>query len=206
MPKPRVPTSVTVISVLGLVFGAFGVFGLAFSILFIFSGFQFGPPNPMMDKVNKDPGYLLGTGISLAVGVPLLVIMLASAIGGLSLKPWARVGMLIYAIGTILNGLVSTVFTVVYVIPLMLSALPQADPATQAGATAGAYGGACGGLIGLIYPVCILWFYTRPHVKDAFNGIVPPSREEEFEDYDDRRDRPRDDRIRGSDDRFSDRP
>ena len=164
----------------------------------------------MLNKLNKDSGYLLFIGISLAIGLPLMILMIASSIGGLMLKPWARIGMLIYAVGSIVNGIGGAIFNILYVTPLMLSALAPNDPA-RAGAMGGAIGGSCGGLIGLIFPICILIFYTRPNVINAFKGISPRSRDEDENDYDDRRDRRdrrdrnREDRDPEDDDRITDR-
>src|SRR4051812_8915825 len=97
----RVPTSVTVLSILGLIFSFIGIIGLIMAVAAMGLLGRLGPPNPMMDKVVNDQIYLIVTGLSLAVGVPLMVLLVAGSIGSLQLKPWARGAMLIYAWGTI---------------------------------------------------------------------------------------------------------
>ncbi len=205
----RVPTSVTVISILGLLFTAYGVFGLLTLAAVFGTGTGFGMPNPVLDKLRDDSTYLTFTGIELAVSLLLMIVLVAGSVGGLKLKPWARPTMLIYAVATIVNGLAGVVFNLVYVMPLMSSVTGPGN--APLGAVVGV-SSVCSGLFGMIYPACVLYFYTRPNVVDAFRGIFPPEPERrdhddyddrrryDEEDYDDRRSRPDDE------DRFTDRP
>jgi hypothetical protein len=207
----RVPTSVTVLSVIGIIFFFLGLIGVVISLFALF-GPGFGPPNPMLNKINNDKGYLIGSGLSLAVGVVGMIILLASSIGSLMLKPWARLGMVTYGVLSLVNAVAGLLFTMLYVVPLMTSALPPNDPGRTGGAIGGAIGGICGGALGMIYPICVLCFFNTASVVQAFRtGGRRDEDEDDYEDQDedDRRyrddDRPRR-RSRDDDDRFTDRP
>lgn len=201
MRKPPLPPSVLILSIFGMLLALYGIFGSAATVFVLVNrGAVFGPPDPMTAKLHADTAYRVGIGLSVVVGLPLAVLLAASAIGSLWLARWARVGMLVHAVGTIVTAIASTIFTVGYVVPLMTSGVQLAGP-QRAGFIFGAYGGGiCGGLFTLIYPVCVLIFYTRPKVIDAFNGVVRSRLDDDEYDYDDRRGRRRRDRYDDEDD------
>jgi hypothetical protein len=64
----------------------------------------------------------------------------------------------------------------------------------------------------MLHPVLVIYYFTRPHVVDAFRGIFPPSRYQE-DDYDeeDRQYQAAEDRRRrrypdGESDQMTNRP
>src|SRR5438128_7719791 len=82
VPNPR-PTSVTVVAILGIIFGAMAVICSPFAMIPYFM--QFGPPNPAIDAIKNDRlifNWMVG---SLIVHWPVGVLLLASSIGALSL-------------------------------------------------------------------------------------------------------------------------
>jgi hypothetical protein len=165
------PTSVLVLSILGIIFGSLGMLGLVGTMVTLFV--PFGPPNPVTRKMNSDSIYVAYMVAATALGFVLAVVLLASSIGSLSLKPWARKGMLVYAWATLIQWLLGTIFTFAYLFPLIWPFMGSPDPVAHGGAIGGIVGGTCGVFIGPILPGFVLYFFTRPHVIDAFNGIFP---------------------------------
>ena len=170
----KTPTSVLVLSIIGLILGGLGILGLILVI-----GLQlvkFGPRDPMTEALQKDAVYVAISLISSGIGLILGMLCVASCIGSFSLRPWARKGMCIYAWGAMAQAVLGGLYTMFYVYPKMAAALPAAaPPGYRAGVVGGMIGGGCGMVLGLIYPICVLYFYSRPHVVDAFNGIFPAS-------------------------------
>ena len=82
------PTSVTVFAILNLVFAALGVFGLIGSLT-LFTTVDAGN-NPVVKIMQDNPGYKTWIMASIPLGLAACIVLLASGIGLLSLKPWAR--------------------------------------------------------------------------------------------------------------------
>ena len=99
---------------------------------------------------------------------------LAGGVGALSLKPWARKALLVYAIGAIVAGLVGTVFNVVVMIP-KLSQIPQNRAEVKMTVQLMPIMTIGGFFLGLILPVCVLIFMTRPKAKAAFADKPRPA-------------------------------
>ena len=173
---PLRPTSVTVLAILGIIFGALGVLCKPLSLAAIFIP-QPGP-NPAVEMQKEMMGFNLA---NVAVGTAVSVLLLAASIACLSLKPWARKGMLTYAGIAIVLTIVGGVITFVWMLPRIQEMQrqmmaqqtaggagappPQMMNIMQTASTAGAAIGAAGALI---YPACLLYFFTRPNVKSAF--------------------------------------
>src|SRR4051794_15373324 len=174
-PGPRRPTSVTVIAVFTIIFGIIGVMGLTVQLLQLMvpDVFQFGGPNPVNDLMRNDRQIAFWSGVFAGVGGILALLELAGGIGALSLKPWARKALLAYAVGAIVAGLAGTVFTLIVTIP-KLSQIPQNRPEVRMMIQIMPIFAVGGFLVGLILPVCVLIFMTRPKVKAAFAGQVAP--------------------------------
>jgi hypothetical protein len=168
----KVPTSVLVLAIIGLILGALGLCGMVWSVISIFV--PFGPPNPMLDALRNDALYLTFTVITAVVGTGFALLLIAACIGSFMLRPWARKGMIVYAWVNIVQGVIGSAFNFIYVFPKMAAALPPgADPAFVMGLKFGMAAGACGVVLAIIYPACVLFFFSRRHVVDAFNGIFP---------------------------------
>jgi len=89
------------------------------------------------------------------------------------LKSWAHKLSIGYAIYSIVFGLIGVVASFLWVFrPLLEKAGEQRGPEAAA-AIGGALGGTIGGCFGLIYPVLLLVFMLRPHIKAAF--CPPPA-------------------------------
>jgi hypothetical protein len=163
------PTSVTVFGVLNIAFGALGVVG----IIFAFATLMLLPDsgnNPILGIMRSNPGYALWMKIAIPIGFLACGVTIVAGIGLLKLKNWGRllsIGYAIWAIGWGLLGMVINFFCVMQ--PLMAQASQKSGPeaATMIGA---AIGGTVGGCFGMIYPVVLLIFMTRPKIVAAFQS------------------------------------
>jgi hypothetical protein len=178
IPSPR-PTSVTVIAVLAIVFGSIGVLGELCNIP-QYMGVKF-MPNPVMDAMHEDSlliGIMVGT---LFVSLLTSVMLLWGGIGALSLKASARkvlVAYAILAIATTIIGLALT-FTVTgsrsqAAFQKGIKSMPPAQAATiQKMNVITYYGNIGASIIYLVWPLLVLYFMNRPHVKSAFEQGMP---------------------------------
>ena len=176
-PSPR-PTSVTVLAIIGIIFGGIGVLCKPLGLVAMFLP-QSGP-NPMLD-MQKD--MMAWNVISTVIGLAISLLLLAASIGSLSLKPWARKGMLAYAAAAVVMTLVSGVATMVWILPKMQEAQKQMIAQQGGGApagmmnimqTAGTAGAVIGIIVALAYPLILWYFYTREDVKAAFERGPTP--------------------------------
>jgi hypothetical protein len=173
---PARPTAVTVLAIIGIIFGGFGLLCKPFGVIALFIP-QPGP-NPMVDMQKQMMAWNVANA---AVGTLVSILLLASAIGSLSLKRWARKGMLAYAGLAVVLTLIGGVVTIVWLLPEMQKAQQQmmaqqsrggAPPAQMMNfvQTAGTVGAVLGIAAALVYPLVLAYFYTRPAVMAAFDG------------------------------------
>jgi hypothetical protein len=165
------PTSVTVFGVLNLVFSLWGLLGIALAAVVLFSGaFSQGaagiPSSPFLD------GW---TRTMVVAGLVASGVLFASGIGLLRMRPWARIAAIGYAAYALVTTLAGLVVNWLYVLRPMMEQFQQQRGPEATGAMIGAIAGIVGGLIGLIFPVLLWYFMTRPHVVAAFCGITPDS-------------------------------
>lgn len=164
---PRRPTSVTVLAIIGIIFGALGVLCTPLGLIPYFM--DFGQPNPVIDAIKENKFAFFWTIGSSILGILLAVILLAGSIGSLKLAPWARSAMLAYAAMAVVMSLAGTVISVTVITPLVTKAFENMQ---GGGGPFAAMGGMIGAIVGavlmLIYPICILFFYNTANVKDAF--------------------------------------
>src|SRR5579864_5157442 len=184
-PKPR-PTSVTVLAILAIIFGSLGVLGTLCNIP-QYLGMSFGP-NPVIDEIRSDKllmSYMIG---SLVLAMILSIALLWAGIGSLSLKRSARTTMIGYAIAYLIVGVIGLIMNLAVINPRTSQATQRAmagnpqlnTPQMKALMQYSMYGGVCFGVVLMIWPVIILYYMTRPHVKAAFErgmggyGLPPP--------------------------------
>ncbi len=179
------PTSVTVFGILNIVFAVFGFCGvLGIVAVFMMLGTNLNNPafqnNPTMQAIQDSPAYATWLKISVVLGVFVSIALLAAGIGLLRLKPWARTLSIAYGIYGIVSVIIGTVVNYFFLIQPMLEKAHGEQGPEAAGAIGGAIGGMFGGCIGIIYPVLLLIFMTRPNVTAAFRqqspeGFQPPA-------------------------------
>lgn len=169
---PR-PTSVTVFGTLNIAFAALGLLGVIASVaMFKMMG---DTANPVMKIMRDNPNYAAWIKLTIPLGLLACAVLLAAGIGLLLMKAWARKLSLAYAIYAILLGLAGMVMNYLFLLqPLMAEAAQKRGP-EAAGAMGGVIGGSVGGCFGLIYPILLLIFMTRPKVVAAFQPANAPS-------------------------------
>ena len=173
------PTSVMVLAIIGIGWSAVTFLGLLWSLVAWFV--PMGPPNLALEAMKHDPVYITVTAISAVLSVVVTMVLLVASIGSLRLRHRARRGMIVYAwleIGKLIYG---TILTLTYMSPKITAAMTAAmppgaptAPGLRALMPAILILGACFTLLFMAYPICILYFFTRPRIIDAFNGIFPP--------------------------------
>jgi len=162
------PTSVTVFGVLNIVFAAFGIVGMIFSVLLFLP--QASSNNPVVQLIHDSPAYAAWLKFSMVLGVVVCVALLAAGIGLLKLKPWARTFSIGYGIYAIVMAIVGTVVNYFLLVRPMLEQAQQKHGPDAAAAIGGAIGGTFGGCLGMVYPILLLVFMTRANVVAAFAG------------------------------------
>jgi len=171
------PASIKIFGILNIVFAAWGVVGLLGSAVLLFASHDSN--NPVIKIMHDNPGYAAWLKISFLQGIPVCAVLAAAGIGLLLLKPWARMLSIVYGIYAIVFGIFGTVMNTIFLVLPMLHQAQGKNGPEAAGAIGAAIGGSLGGCIGLIYPVLLLIFMTRPNVVDAFRAgaqlpAVPP--------------------------------
>ncbi len=168
--SPR-PTSVTVLAILGIIFGGFGTLCSPFALIPFFMEMP-GPKNPVMEAM-KDDGTLMGWTIgSTLLGWVMAIVLLSASIAALKLKEWARKTLAIYAVAAFVTGAISLVFTLAVMNPKMAEIIGN-DPAAKSAMAMQTVFSLIGFAVGLIFPAFLLFYMTRPHVKAAFAGMAP---------------------------------
>ena len=144
------PPSVTVFGILSIIFGGFGLLCTPFALIGAFTSVK------GFHEAAWYKGWLV---VCSGANVGGAIWLLAIGIGLLGLRRWARSGTVAYAWFIIVLKILDLMAGVVAVASGGLSMPSQAMPAY--------IGGLFGGLIGLIYPILLLVFMTKPHVIEA---------------------------------------
>jgi hypothetical protein len=172
-PTSRLPTSVKVLAIIGIIWAALllicngiGLFGISGAI-----------PNPLMDELRTNNPTVWASQIAIPVlGLVIALVLMAGSIGSLMLHNWGRVAMIVYAVIAILMGVTNAIITFVYVRPLMHQTFAN-QPNPEAVAMGQQIGFFCGAALVIVYPICVLVFMNKPSVKAAFadGGGSPPA-------------------------------
>ena len=169
------PTSLKVVAILGIIWSALILLATPCSMFLMFHPLT---PNPIMDQLRRDSTYMAFALGSSALNCCLGVLLLASSIGCLKVKPWARMGMNAYAVAYAVTGLLGTVFNLIYVMPKMREAIAAA--AGGPGAMSPELfnmSQIIGAILGILFMagivLTILIIVNRKIAVDAFNGIFP---------------------------------
>ena len=151
------PASIKVFGILNIVFGAMGLICGGAGVLFFVlatqsSEFAFELNRAMSAQYTE--GSITFLQFSSCFGVIMSLILIVCGVGLLREKNWGRTGSLGYAAFQTLYSLASAGVSMTMV---------KSDELFIFSA-----GGAmCGVLFALIYPICILFFLTRPSVVEA---------------------------------------
>jgi hypothetical protein len=147
---PPRPTSVTVFGILNIVFGGLGLLCTPFGLIAIFV---------MPNVVNPSGSALVWLLLSSFIGFICTILLLTVGIGLLYQKAWARIWCLGYGWFAIIWGIVGMIVNIGLTVSGAYGYRQDNIP--------GVIGGFCGGLIGFIYPVLLIIFMRKQHVKNA---------------------------------------
>jgi hypothetical protein len=191
MAEKKPPTSIKLVAVLQILFGALGLVSAVTNLVSLAAGLQPGgfmsaSANDPVAQAQKDfydglarlPEKLPG-GMAVQYGLVgtealLSGMMLASGIGLLKLRPWARILAIIYALTSLLHKVCLPVYFVLYYIPAMnqfadeLGAKGTEHQVFAFAARITAYAQAFGPVLLAIYPLAVLFFMLKPSTRAAF--------------------------------------
>ena len=167
MQTPR-PVSVTIFGILNIAFAAMELLGLLFSALS--RVLLHSAQNPITKAMQDNPDYHTYQMIAVPVGLVAGLALLASGIGLLFLKNWARQLSLACGVYKMIAGVVTPFLLYRPVIVPMLDTVAKqlkaiAPETLQQIAFVGLIVGA---IFSLIYPGLLIFFMTRPKVVAAF--------------------------------------
>ena len=146
------PGSIKTFGILNIVFGAIGLIcgGFGFLTLMVMqSSSDMGNAIQSAMSAQYSGGYMTAV-----IGLLLNIFLLTCGIGLLKERNWGRTWSLGYAVLGIIHAVVGAIGAVIFA---------QAGPA----AMGAGFGAIIGTAIGVIYPICILIFLTRPNVVEA---------------------------------------
>jgi hypothetical protein len=119
----------------------------------------------LLDQMKQERIFWFWTLASTAVGLLLSFLLFVSALGARSLMPWARKGMILWAILAIVTSLIGVWMNEKYLYPMMAKTMalpPQALSISRAT-------GACFGIVlGVGWPAIVLVYFSRKTVKQPF--------------------------------------
>jgi len=147
--KPA-PASIKVFGIINIVFGSLGLLCSPLSFVGIKASLEIMGNTPLMHA------YLVFSAVWGVIGA---IILLATGIGLLRRMEWARKVAVIYAIVAAVLGVIGIVITMV------AFGGNTSTPAPQR--IGGMIGAVIGGGIGLVYSCLLIYFMTRPEVKEA---------------------------------------
>ena len=156
------PASIKVFGILNIIFGSLGLVcgGFGFLVLVVMqSSSEMGDVIQSAISTQYSEGYMTFIMFAAVIGLLLSIFLLTCGIGLLKERNWGRTCSLGYAVLGIIHATVNAIGSVIFA---------QAGPAAMGPVAIGASVGAIiGTAIGVIYPICILIFLTRPNVVEA---------------------------------------
>jgi hypothetical protein len=205
MARQQVPTAVVVVAIFHFIIGGLGLLSnLCGGIILLVTGgdlsrlVAFVPEAQRQMEVQQRilnervPFYALYQGEGLVVGLVFSVLLIASGVGLLRLRPWGRTLSLVYVPLSIPQTLFGAFYTFVYVNPATQEAVRQTpQPNLQAAQVSAQASGmmttmltAFIFLVVLAYPVIVLIVMMLPSVVAAFRGGTVRTEPEDYRDPD----------------------
>jgi hypothetical protein len=160
------PTSVTVFAIINLILAALGVIGFIFWVIGLLGLMPKAPQENIIAQAMENSAAFQTFGhIANAIGVVVLILLIAASIGMFTLKPWARQVTIAWGVYSILIVVVSYVLSYVLIYgPL----LPNAAGQDRVIIMAALIGGGVFSLLFIGYYLLMIFMLTRPKVVDAF--------------------------------------
>jgi hypothetical protein len=163
------PTVVTVFAILNLVFGGLGILGTPLALLMFYLPQRPGAPPDLMTKLLKENEtaryWFLGSGV---VAMVAAAVLLVAGLGLLKMKPWGRRVSIGYAVFAIVMNVVGAVANYVLLVVPLMEAAGKAGGLQAFAAMIMGVSFLAGSVMGMVYPIVLLVFMTRPPVVQAF--------------------------------------
>lgn len=168
---PTRPTAVTVVAILGLLYGGLGLIcnpinGIA-NLMSL--SVELPPAADEITRLGMSTGYRTGLVVFSGVGFLTCALLTASAGGLLANKAWGRTLGLVYAATALVSLVANLVFAGIYFLGPLLTAAGAAANAAEKGRL---YGGLVGGggvlLIGFLFPIVYLAVLNLPATVAAY--------------------------------------
>jgi len=154
------PPSIKVFGILQIVFGSMGCvcggFGAGFMLLAL-NNSEFSSAFKQGLTMSYTEGYPTLLAFTACVNLVLSVFQITCGVGLLKKCNWGRIGSILYAVVTMLVSITSAALTI---------SMMKDGP----GMTINLIGSIGGTVFYLIYPICILFFLTRPKVVEALRN------------------------------------
>jgi hypothetical protein len=169
---PR-PTSVTVIAIVGIVLGALGLLCRPLSLVMFVV--KMPVENPVIEAMKNDSFIRGWMVIGVATEWLISLLLVLSSVGSLRLRDWGRQGMLAYAPLKLLITIVGQVIGILAINPTLAPAMKQAAAQQPSAFQMSPTTSIVLVILWSVWlPLWILWTYTRPAVKAAFQQGLPP--------------------------------
>jgi hypothetical protein len=175
--NPR-PTSVTVVAIIGIVWGVLMLLCNGIGMASAFIPTNFAGPNPAAEELRSNAvAHLWGIANPL-MGFVLAFILLAGCAGALGMKSWGRAAMNLFAVLEIIVAIAHTIVTILVINPIISRNLPlftggagsAGAPSAQMMSTFQHAGVIATAVIALVYPIVVLIVMNTRSVKAAFQN------------------------------------
>ena len=173
-----IPGSITVMSILAIVFGSLGLLCGGFGLISQLIMLSMGGRNPFMPQLPVTSMAVTAYGaFAILLSVILSAALLAGGIGGIKLRPWARPAMIWWSVVTIAWATLTLVITLLWINPAAAKLFQQVQLQTNprgAAAVAPILGpiqtisALVRWLLTCVLPVCFLILWRSPKVIEAF--------------------------------------
>jgi hypothetical protein len=168
---------VTVLAIIGIIWGALMLLGSLINAVQL-AGVSFGPENPIAKAMHDDRTLLTWSIIGVPVALTQGILLLFGSIQSLSLKRLGRSFLIAFAWFAIVFTILSAIISATVVMPRMNQIVQNSnlDALTKSMFSVGKTIGLVFSFVWLIFPALILYYMSRPHVKEAFQrGLVAPA-------------------------------
>lgn len=171
------PQAATGFGILNIAFGASGLLGLVASYMMLGAKGQIA--NPILEAMRSNATYVTWLKVLSPLTVVASSIAVVAGLGLLGMKPWGRTLSLAYAWWLVVSKTAGAIVAWLYLLPSLAEQAGKLTGHTVLALKIGGYAVAFGGILGLIYPVLMIYFMDRPAMKQAFaggpNGVRLPS-------------------------------
>lgn len=183
--KPERPVVVLVFAILNIIFGSLGTLAMCcVGVMTAFLGVAFSNAPAGASIPRFPPDVVVYLAIIVVSHLILSVLLLASGIGLLNMRAWARRASIAYGVVTITMSIINMPVSIIFVAPQMEKWQKAVHEETQKqqqlqgirtyqsnqSPFANAVSSIGGAIIGMAYAIALLVVMFLPQVRDAFEG------------------------------------